>query len=77
MEATIEDILKIASEIDPSLHVGARIGPDGSHVTFLGRTPAGRSVAFEISLRHAGRSVAWWRAVIGMKWRCLAGRRAG
>jgi len=37
MEATIAHILEIASEIDLSLHMGARIGPDGPHVTFAGR----------------------------------------
>lgn len=78
MEATIDDILQIVAEIDPSLRVGARIGPGGPYLTFVGRTPTGRPVMFEIGLLHAdGRSLAWWRAAIDMKWRYFSGRRWG
>ena len=77
MEATIEDILEMVHDIDPSLHVGAHIGVDRPYMTFVGHTAAGRPVSFEISLRHAGRPACWWRAVISMKWRCLSGRRFG
>ncbi len=37
MEAAITHILEIASESDPGLHVGARIGPDSPYVTFAAR----------------------------------------
>ena len=77
MEATIVDILRIATEIDPSLHVGAGIGPFGPFLSFLGRDCHGRSVSFFIGLSGEERTASWWRAVIEAKWRCISCRRLG
>ena len=77
MEAMIVDILRIAAEIDPSLHVGAGVDVFGPHLAFVGRTRHGRPVAFRVSLSGDERPLAWWRAVIGMKWRYFSGRRIG
>ncbi len=77
MEATLVDIMHIASETDPSLHVGAGVDASGPYLAFIGQTRHGRPVAFRVSLSQEERPLAWWRAVIGMKWRYFAGRRMG
>lgn len=72
MEATIVDILHIASETDPNLHVGAGVGPFGPFLSFVSWDCHGFPVAFVVSLDQDERPLAWWRAVIGMKWRCVS-----
>jgi len=52
MEATLVDILHIASETDPSLHVSAGVGPCGPLLSFVGQDCQGRIVTFVVSLRH-------------------------
>ena len=77
MEATLIDILRIASETDPSLHVGAGMGPFGPVLLFSGHDCHGHPATFVVSLNVEERSASWWRTVIEAKWRCVACRRLG